>query len=124
MRKSAAISLVLLGASGLAGCDGGEGGKEERRDYYRTLDDCKQDWNQQCEPSNVAGHGGMGPRYWYWLGRMSGDSGAAYHPGGSHAVRSAPTGVHGPSPGFRSSGSSFSRGGFGSTGRSFGGSGS
>ena len=122
MRKSAAISLVLLGATGLAGCDNPE--KEQRRDYYRTQDDCKQDWNKECEPSNVAGHGGMGPLYWYWLGRMSGGSGSAFHPGGSNAVRSASTGLHAPSPGLFASRGAPSRGGFGSTGSSFGGSGS
>ena len=89
-RSSASISLVLVGAAALTACGGNT--TAMRRDLYKSLADCEQEWGVgtvQCEPSAAAGHGsanGMVGHYWgpYYRGARYGDSIRA----GSRAVSS------------------------------------
>jgi uncharacterized protein YgiB involved in biofilm formation len=102
-RRSAHITLVLLGAAALTAC----GDDADRRDLYASKQDCVQDWGdeQKCEPAppgttSSRPHSGggyfYGPAYRSSSHRSSGSSlGSARS--GSRAVSS----------------SSFSRGGFG-----------
>jgi hypothetical protein len=47
LKRSAHVSLVLLGAAALAGCS-----SPDQRDVYKNQADCVQDWGDQvkCEP--------------------------------------------------------------------------
>ena len=115
-RRSAQISLVLIGATALAGC----GDDDSRRDLYASKQDCVQDWGDEkkCEaaPAGTTSsrpHSGHG----YFWGPIY--SGSSYRTGtsstGSTAVRSGSRAI---------SSSSFSRGGFGSSSSSHSSSGS
>ncbi|HYC34841.1 MAG TPA: hypothetical protein VEC19_00330 [Usitatibacter sp.] len=110
MRKSARVTLVLIGLTTLAGC----GGEEKRRDVYRTREDCLADWGnkpEDCTPATEKRHAGTG--FWYgpmylprwggsWFSRGSGASSTRM--GSGRSIGSSSSGV--------------SRGGFGSSGRS------
>ena len=130
-KRSAAITLVLAGSATLAGC----GSPVEQRDAYSNQQDCLKDWNNPalCEPVKDGKYSSSyfyGPPYyassssagWFGRDRIVGSpnametsrlsSGSVAHSGsGQLAMR---TGA-GPS-------SSVSRGGFGSSGHSSGGS--
>jgi uncharacterized protein YgiB involved in biofilm formation len=118
-RRSAQITLVLIGAAALAGCGDDD---DSRRDLYASKQDCVQDWGDEtkCEPAPAgttssrphSGHGYFwGPVY----------SGSSYRTGSS----SSSTGWTGARSGSRAvSSSSFSRGGFGSSSSSHSSSGS
>ena len=81
-----------------------------RRDLYKSLADCEQEWGVgtvQCEPSTAAGHGasnGMVGHYWgpYYRGARYGESIRA----GSRAVssRAVPRGGFGALSWSRASG--------------------
>ena len=47
-KRSAAITLVLVGSATLAGC----GSPVEQRDAYKSMSDCTKDWNNPalCQP--------------------------------------------------------------------------
>jgi hypothetical protein len=105
-KSSLSVTLVLIGAAALAGCDdAADGGPPfARRDTYASLEDCQKDWgrSEQCEPvagsaSRGGGTSGYGVRYYGpWYGATSASTG--------------------PRPGSHASGSmSVARGGFGST---------
>ena len=74
-KRSAAITLVLAGSAGLAGC----GAPVEQRDAYAGVQDCVKDWTDAslCEPvrdGRYASHYVYGPPYyassgWSLLGR-------------------------------------------------------
>lgn len=89
-RSSASISLVLVSAAALTACGGNT--TAMRRDLYKSLANCEQEWGVgtvQCEPSAAAGHGsanGMVGHYWgpYYRGARYGESIRA----GSRAVSS------------------------------------
>ena len=89
-RSSASISLVLVSAAALTACGGNT--TAMRRDLYKSLADCEQEWGVgtvQCEPS-AAGHGsanGMAGHYRgpYYRGARFGESIRA----GSRAVSSS-----------------------------------
>ena len=100
-KRSAAITLVLAGT--LSGC----GEPEAQRDVYRTLAECQRDWPgaQQCEQASRPGHPGSwhyGPRYY----------GSAYPSGTPRPSANAVEAFHAGRGGV-------TRGGFGSSGRSF-----
>lgn len=64
-KRSAAITLVLVGSAALSGC----GEPEAQRDVYSKLDDCAKDWGnpQQCESVKDARHSSShfyGPAYY------------------------------------------------------------
>ena len=66
-KSSLSISLVLVGTAALSGCDRAA---YTNRDMYRTLEDCRRDWNRPDACQQVAGSGGnsasrfyMGPTY-------------------------------------------------------------
>ena len=134
-RRSAAITLVLAGSATLSGC----GAPVEQRDAYASLGDCIKDWNNaaQCQPVS---DGRYATGYYYgppYFGPSLTDGRPRPSPNAMDAVRltSARSGSSGwssrswfssgssSSSGSQSS-SSTSRGGFGSTGRSFSSSGS
>jgi uncharacterized protein YgiB involved in biofilm formation len=110
MKRSAAISLVLAGtaASTLTGC----GETDPQRDVYTSLANCQRDWNgpAQCEPVR---DGRYASSYYYGPNHY----GSSWPSGRPKASPSAFDSVR--SPGSSVSASSVSRGGFGSTGRSF-----
>jgi uncharacterized protein YgiB involved in biofilm formation len=114
-KRSAAITLVLAGS--LYGC----GDTETQRDVYTTLADCQRDWNApaQCQPVNDGRYSSgyyYGPHYFgsnYPSGRPKPSASAidatrTGHQSTTLAARSSPV----------------SRGGFGSSSRSFSSSGS
>ena len=111
-RRSARISLVILGAVALAAC----GDDAERRDLYTSKQDCAKDWGDETKCEAAPGHatgGRTGMHYW----------GPAYSTSGfrstssEHAVGS----VSSARPGSHSVGTSHvSRGGFGSSASSHG----
>jgi uncharacterized protein YgiB involved in biofilm formation len=114
MRKSARVSLVLMGVAALAACNREP---QTKRDVYTSREDCLADWGnkpEDCKPATEPRHASNG--FWYgpiypipfgygnaWRGGTGGPS----HAIGSSAVRSGS--------------SSVSRGGFGSSARSSGG---
>ena len=105
-KSSLSVTLVLIGAAALAGCDDGPDGAAPyaRRDTYASLDDCKKHWGrpEQCEP--VAGSVSHGS-----------STGFVRYYGPWYSDASSSTG---PRPGSRATGSvSVARGGFGSTAR-------
>jgi hypothetical protein len=103
-KSSVSVTLVLIGAATLAGCDDGPDGGAPfaRRDAYASLADCQKDWGrpEECEPvAGSASHGGgsSGARYYGpWYGAAA--AGGGTRPG-SHAMGSVQV----------------TRGGFGST---------
>ncbi len=110
-KSSLSVTLVLIGAAALAGCDDGpdSGPPFARRDTYASLADCQKDWGrpEQCEP--VAGSASQGGSA--HVG--GGSSGYARYYGPWYGDTSSSTG---PRPGSHANGSmSVSRGGFGST---------
>lgn len=108
-RRSAQISLVLMGAAALAACEN----QDERRDLYASKQDCVKDWGDEtrCEagPDGAAAAGRShtgGGYFWgpYYAGsslRSGSAVGSASRPvrSGSRAIGS----------------SNISRGGFGSS---------
>jgi uncharacterized protein YgiB involved in biofilm formation len=115
LRRSSRVTLVLVGVASLAACSRNE---EQRRDVYKTREDCLADWAnkpEDCKPATEPRHASSG----FWYGPMyrmpfGYSSGSAWTQGGrsgSHAIGSASTGT----------GSSITRGGFGSSARSSGG---
>ena len=115
-KRSARITLVLLGATALAACNS----QDERRDLYANKRDCVQDWGDEakCEvapASATTGHSRTGT---YYLG--PGYPGSTWHSSGSST---GPAGS--PRSGSRAVGShSVSRGGFGSSASAHGSGGS
>ncbi len=119
--KTTQIQLLFLTML-LVGCEE----STYKRDFYKSKEDCLKDWNKvekDCEVGNhqIYGGGYYGPHY-YYLGN-------GYTPGynssqlsdGRTTTRFSNSAVaSGPSKSF-SPNSSTSRGGFGSTGRSYGG---
>jgi uncharacterized protein YgiB involved in biofilm formation len=104
-KSSTRVTLVLIGVAARAGCGRGD---DQRRDVYRSREDCLADWGntpQDCTPASDAAHRGLG--YFY---------GPAY----LYHSRSGPTWSRG-SHAIGSTSSHTSRGGFGRSGRSFGG---
>ena len=107
IRKSARVTLVLIGVSALAGC----GGDDTRRDVYKSREDCLADWGnkpEDCRPATDPRHSSMGyfygPAYRYnsiWGSR-------GWTSSSSHSRAAFSTYSHG----------SASRGGFGATGHS------
>lgn len=109
-KSSLSVTLVLIGAAALAGCDDGpdSGPPYARRDTYASLEDCQKDWgrSEQCEP--VAGSASQGGGT-----RGTGSAGFVRYYGPWYGDASASTG---PRPGSHANGSmAVSRGGFGST---------
>ncbi|MBK8740603.1 MAG: hypothetical protein IPM02_14260 [Betaproteobacteria bacterium] len=107
-KRSAQITLVLLGAAALAGCDN----QDERRDLYASKQDCVHDWGDEtkCEPAPASAANGQshtgGGHYWgpYYAGN-------SYRSGSSGSPASSPV-----RSGSRAIGSSsVGRGGFGSS---------
>jgi uncharacterized protein YgiB involved in biofilm formation len=113
-KRSAQITLILLGGAALVACDN----QSERRDVYASMQDCVQDWSDEskCERApdgavttarpHTGGGYFWGPRY-FGQGYHSGsaDPTALMAPGiGSHAIGSHVIGSQ-----------SIGRGGFGSS---------
>ena len=111
-KRSARITLVLLGAAALSSCDD----QSERRDVYASRQDCVQDWGEEkkCEPAPDSAapsgrtHSGGG---YFWGPLYSGHNYRYGSGSGSSALSSARTG----SRAISSTSSSISRGGFGSS---------
>jgi hypothetical protein len=125
-KRSAAITLVLAGS--LSGCSE----PVPQRDVYTSLADCQRDWaaqGQQCEQVNDGRYAQgwyYGPRYYggdWPSGRPKASPNAveAHRTPGATPTRSASSswfGGRSSSSTTTSRGSSTSRGGFGSSGRS------
>jgi hypothetical protein len=115
LRRSSRVTLVLIGVASLAGCGRTQ---DERRDVYKTREDCLADWAnkpEDCKPATEPRHAANG--FWYGpiypipFGYSSGSSWSQGVSGGSHAIGSTGGG----------SSAGISRGGFGSTAHSSGG---
>ena len=110
-KRSAQITLVLLGAAALSACDD----EPERRDLYASKQDCVKDWGDEtkCESApdgaskTTRSHTGGG----YFWGPLY--SGSSYRSSGSGADSSALSPARSGSRAIGSS--SASRGGFGSS---------
>jgi hypothetical protein len=116
LRRSSQVTLVLIGVASLAGCNSAE---QQRRDVYKTREDCLADWGnkpEDCKPATEPRHASSG--FWYGpmypvpFGFFGGHSWSGGTRGGSHSIGSSGAG---------SAGSSISRGGFGSSSHSSGG---
>lgn len=111
-KRSAQITLVLLGAAALSACDN----QSERRDLYASKQDCVQDWGEEtkCEPAPdgaaTIGRSHTGGAY-FWGPRYSSNS---YRPSGTSSSAGALSPARSGSRAIGSSGS-VSRGGFGSS---------
>ena len=105
-KRSAAITLLLAGT--ISGC----GEPVPQQDVYQSLGDCQRDWGdpQQCQPVRDNRYA---PSYWYGPSYY----GASYPDGRPKPNRNAMDAVKSSQP-VRSSGS-VSRGGFGSSSRSY-----
>ena len=106
-KSSARVTLVLIGVAALAGC-----GRDERRDVYKTREDCLADWNNKpddCKPATEARHASQG----FWYGPVYPYGHSSFSRGSSRSI--------GSSSSHSGSGSSVSRGGFGSSAHSSGG---
>jgi hypothetical protein len=117
-KRSAAITLVLAGS--LSGC----GEPEAQRDVYTNLADCRKDWKNPAECTNVndGRHSSSyfyGPRYFgssYPSGRLRASPNALEaSPSGRGGVTHMSSGSR---SGSSSSGNSVSRSGFGSSAHS------
>ncbi len=108
IRKSAKVTLVLIGVSALAGC----GGDDTRRDVYKSREDCLADWGnkpEDCQPATNPEHRRLGYFYGpsYTYNSMWGSRGWT-STSSSHSRSAFSTSSHG----------SVSRGGFGASGHS------
>lgn len=132
-RASRNITLVLIGASGLAGC-APDVEPSYQRDHYASIQDCAADWGQpeSCEPAAGDARSGSGSGYYYRgpiyssgyrndaqiaareQARAGGGAIASLAPSDRSVARSGPAGS-GP----RASSGGTSRSGFGSSSRSF-----
>jgi len=110
VKKSARVTLVLVGLATLAGC----GEDDQRRDVYASREDCLADWGnkpEDCTPATEQRHAGRGFFYGPYYGYHSGGSGSSWSRSSSSSSRSiGSTSSH--------SSSGVSRGGFGSSSRS------
>jgi uncharacterized protein YgiB involved in biofilm formation len=131
-RASRNITLVLIGAAALQGCSPSTETQTVARDDYQSLEDCAADWGrpEQCERQQLTTNAGSST---YWRGPMyfPGNRWSAQRQARDEALRagvSAPQQADGPSDRSirsttttRSTASSpTSRGGFGSSARSYG----
>jgi uncharacterized protein YgiB involved in biofilm formation len=114
LRRSSRVTLVLLGVASLAACSRAE---EERRDVYKTREDCLADWGnkpEDCNPATQPRHASSGfwygPMYYARSGFFGGSGWSSS--GGGHSIGHASSSA---------GASSVSRGGFGSTAHSSGG---
>ena len=110
MKKSARVTLVLIGLTALAGC----GEDDRRRDVYASREDCLADWGnkpEDCTPATDPRHASRGYYSGPYYGSHSSGSGSTW----TRSSSSRSIG-HSYSGGSHSSGTS--RGGFGSSGRS------
>jgi len=113
-KSSSAVTLVLIGAASLTGCDNAP---PQTRDLYRSRSDCVQDWGDasKCEPAafgDTTAGGGM--HYWY---------GPSYpprpaDPAGRAVASNVNETITQPRPGSHAIATHVSRGGFGSSGAS------
>ena len=118
LRRSSRVTLVLVGVASVASLAGCSRGEEQRRDVYKSRQDCLADWGnkpEDCNPATQPRHAASGfwygPMYYAHSGFFGGTGWSSSGGGGAHAL--------GSSGG--SSGSSISRGGFGSSAHSSGG---
>lgn len=108
LRKSSShVTLALIGAAALGGCAG------EKRDVYATKEDCLADWAntpQDCQRATSGKHASSG--FWYGPLYAAGSGFTRWNQGTGFSPRSAGSRSIGST-----SGSSSTRGGFGSSGR-------
>jgi hypothetical protein len=125
MKRSKGVQLVLLGsAMGLYGCDGVQQTLQQQK--YASYDQCRRDWGSPQDCRQTSASSGpiyyVGPRY-FWdpnLGRPI----AVEADGSTRSINNAHiTSAGSESGGVTSRAGSFSRGGFGSSARGFGGGG-
>ena len=106
-RRSTAITLVLIGT--ITGCSE----PVPQRDVYQSLAQCRQDWDQQqCEPARDNRYA---PGYYYGPSYY----GSARPDGTPKPSRNAMDAVRAPGRPVSSSSTTTSRGGFGSSSRSY-----
>jgi uncharacterized protein YgiB involved in biofilm formation len=105
VRKSARVTLVLVGMAALSGC---QRSQEPQRQVYSSREDCLADWNnkpQDCTPATQPSHAAHG----FWYGPIM----PMYYGGSSSSSFRRSLGTTSAS----GSSSSITRGGFGSSGR-------
>jgi uncharacterized protein YgiB involved in biofilm formation len=100
-RASVSVSLVLLGATALAGC----GDDPVQRDVYSKLEDCQKDWGrpEKCEPVR---DGRYSSSYFYGPGYSGASSSSGQPRASAHALEAARVsrGGFGSSSAFHSAG--------------------
>ncbi len=116
-RSSAQITLVLVGTAALVGCS--EQSTPMARDHYASLEDCAADWGRPERCDRVQSSGYPGFLFWGPLYAANARSNAL-----NEARRSASAGYADPARQGRAIGSSTapsltSRGGFGTSSRSY-----
>ena len=107
LRKSSRVTLVLAGIAALSACSGED---DQRRDVYKSREDCLADWAnkpEDCKRATEPRHASSG--FWY---------GPTYPYRSSSSASSWTSGARSGSRAVSSS--SVSRGGFGSSAHSSG----
>lgn len=108
LRRSSRVTLVLAGIAALSACSRQE---DQRRDVYKSREDCLADWAnkpEDCKPATDPTHASRG----FWYGPMYRFGGYSSGSSWTNGVRSGSRAV---------SSSTVSRGGFGSSAHSSGG---
>jgi hypothetical protein len=125
MKRSTGVQLILLGSAvGLYGCDAPRPLQQQR---YSSFEQCRRDWGDpaDCRQSSAT----LGQPFYYFGPRYYWDSGlgrpVAVEPDGSTRgiSNSHITSAGSQEGGVTTHAGSFSRGGFGSSAHSFGGTG-
>jgi len=122
VKRSTYVRLILLGsAMGLYACD--EVRQDLKQQRYASLEECRRDWGSPADCRQSFAVSGQptyyyGPRY-YWDANLSRPI-AVNTDGTTRAITDAHITSAGSESGVTSRVGSFSRGGFGSSGRGFG----
>jgi hypothetical protein len=127
MKRSTGVQLILLGSAvGLYACDDVSRPLQQQR--YTSFEQCRRDWGDptDCRQSS----GGLGQPFYYFGPRYYWDSNlarpiAVESDGSTRGISNAHiTSAGSVEGGITTRAGSFSRGGFGSSARGFGGAGS
>jgi uncharacterized protein YgiB involved in biofilm formation len=108
LRRSSRVTLVLAGIAAISACSSED---DQRRDVYKSREDCLADWAnkpEDCKPATDPGHSARG----FWYGPTYGYSSSSSGNTWTHGARSGSRAV---------SSTTVSRGGFGSSAHSSGG---
>jgi uncharacterized protein YgiB involved in biofilm formation len=99
-KSSACVTLVLIGAAALSGCD--DSPSTSRRGAYASREECLADWGdpKECEQQEARRSDGSRSGYYWGPGsgsRSSGSSSRSSSSSGGHSISRGGFGSHGSS---------------------------